>query len=324
MNVLITGGAGYIGSHVAYILLENGYNVTVLDNLSRGDRKLIPKKANFVKGDISNRLLVEKLLKKINFTAVLHFAGYIRVDESIKMPQKYILNNYEKTKIFLKICLKNNLKKIIFSSTAAVYGKSKKKLINEKHKLKAVNPYSKSKLMVENFIKKNSKKNKLKYIILRYFNVAGADTKLRTGLISSYSTHLIKLVSEVIVKKRKKIIINGDDYETKDGTPVRDYIHISDLALIHLESLKYLIKKNKSNVFNCGYGKGYSVKEIINSANKIFKNKIKYSIGPRRTGDIEHVVADPNKFKKLIKWKPKYNSIKKILISSVNWEKKLI
>lgn len=324
MNVLITGGAGYIGSHVAYILLENGYNVTVLDNLSRGDRKLIPKKANFVKGDISNRLLVEKLLKKINFTAVLHFAGYIRVDESIKMPQKYILNNYEKTKIFLKICLKNNLKKIIFSSTAAVYGKSKKKLINEKHKLKAVNPYAKSKLMVENFIKKNSKKNKLKYIILRYFNVAGADTKLRTGLISSYSTHLIKLVSEVIVKKRKKIIINGDDYETKDGTPVRDYIHISDLALIHLESLKYLIKKNKSNVFNCGYGKGYSVKEIINSANKIFKNKIKYSIGPRRTGDIEHVVADPNKFKKLIKWKPKYNSIKKILISSVNWEKKLI
>ena len=160
----------------------------------------------------------------------------------------------------------------------------------------------------------------MKYIILRYFNVAGADIKLRTGLISRYSTHLIKLVSEVIVKK-EKIIINGDDYETKDGTPVRDYIHVSDLALIHLEFLKYLIKKNKSNIFNCGYGKGYSVKEVINSANKIFKNKIKYSIGPRRTGDIEHVVADPNKFKKLIKWKPKYNNIKKILISSVNWEK---
>ena len=177
--------------------------------------------------------------------------------------------------------------------------------------------------MIENLIKKNSKKNNLKYIILRYFNVAGADSKLRTGLVSGNSTHLIKLISEIIVKKRKKIIINGDNYTTKDGTPVRDYIHVSDLAFIHLESLKYLLKKNRSGIFNCGYGKGYSVKEIIDTANKIFNNWIKYSIGPRRIGDAGHVVSNPNKFKKLTKWKPKYNDIKKILKSAVSWEKKL-
>ena len=324
MNILITGGAGYIGSHVSYLLLEKGYNVTIIDNLSRGNKKLVPKKANFIKCDIGNKFAVNRILKKKLFTAVLHFAGYIRVDESIRIPSKYNFNNYKKSKIFIESCIENNIKKIIFSSTAAVYGKTKKTLINENYRLKASNPYAKSKLMIENFIKKKSKKNNLKYVILRYFNVAGADKKLRTGLISSYSTHLIKLISEVVVKKRKKIIINGNNYTTKDGTPVRDYIHISDLAFMHLESLKYLLKKNKSSTFNCGYGKGYSVKEIIDTANKIFNNRVKYSIGPRRAGDAEYVVANSNKFKKLTKWKPKYNDIKKILKSAVSWEKNLI
>lgn len=323
MKILITGGAGYIGSHVSHLLVDRGYNVTIIDSLLTGNKKLIPKKAKFINSDISNVKRINKILQKYKFDLVIHFAGLIRVDESVKFPKKYIYNNYEKTKIFLNICLKNGLKKLIFSSTAAVYGNPKKNKVSENNKLSPLNPYAKSKLMIENFIKKLSKKNDLKYVILRYFNVAGADKKMRTGLISKYSTHLIKIVSEVAVKKRKKILINGDNYKTRDGTPIRDYIHVSDLAEAHLLSLKYLLNGNKSGVFNCGYGKGYSVKEIIQTANKLFDNTINFSIGPKRAGDSKYVVANPTKFIKTMKWKPKFNNIKKIIISAVNWEKKL-
>jgi len=323
MKILITGGAGYIGSHVSHLLVDRGYDVTIIDSLLTGNKKLIPKKAKFINSDISNVKRINKILQKYKFDLVIHFAGLIRVDESVKFPKKYIYNNYEKTKIFLNICLKNGLKKLIFSSTAAVYGNPKKNKVSENNKLSPLNPYAKSKLMIENFIKKLSKKNDLKYVILRYFNVAGADKKMRTGLISKYSTHLIKIVSEVAVKKRKKILINGDNYKTRDGTPIRDYIHVSDLAEAHLLSLKYLLNGNKSGVFNCGYGKGYSVKEIIQTANKLFDNTINFSIGPKRAGDSKYVVANPTKFIKTMKWKPKFNNIKKIIISAVNWEKKL-
>lgn len=323
MKILITGGAGYIGSHVSHLLVDRGYDVTIIDSLLTGNKKLIPKKAKFINSDISNVKKINKILQKYKFDLVIHFAGLIRVDESVKFPKKYIYNNYEKTKIFLNICLKNGLKKLIFSSTAAVYGNPKKNKVSENNKLSPLNPYAKSKLMIENFIKKLSKKNDLKYVILRYFNVAGADKKMRTGLISKYSTHLIKIVSEVAVKKRKKILINGDNYKTRDGTPIRDYIHVSDLAEAHLLSLKYLLNGNKSGVFNCGYGKGYSVKEIIQTANKLFDNTINFSIGPKRAGDSKYVVANPTKFIKTMKWKPKFNNIKKIIISAVNWEKKL-
>lgn len=323
MKILITGGAGYIGSHVSHLLVDRGYNITIIDSLLTGNKKLIPKKAKFINSDISNVKRINKILQKYKFDLVIHFAGLIRVDESVKFPKKYLNNNYEKTKIFLSICLKNGLKKLIFSSTAAVYGNPKKNKVSENNKLNPLNPYAKSKLMIENFIKKLSKKNGLKFVILRYFNVAGADKKMRTGLISKYSTHLIKIVSEVAVKKRKKILINGDNYKTRDGTPIRDYIHVSDLAEAHLLSLRYLLKGNKSGIFNCGYGKGYSVKEIIQTANKLFNNTINFSIGPKRPGDSKYVVANPNKFIKTMKWKPKFNNIKKIIISAVNWEKKL-
>ena len=323
MKILITGGAGYIGSHVSHLLVDRGYDVTIIDSLLTGNKKLIPKKAKFINSDISNVKKINKILQKYKFDLVIHFAGLIRVDESVKFPKKYIYNNYEKTKIFLNICLKNGLKKLIFSSTAAVYGNPKKNKVSENNKLSPLNPYAKSKLMIENFIKKLSKKNDLKYVILRYFNVAGADKKMRTGLISKYSTHLIKIVSEVAVKKRKKLLINGDNYKTRDGTPIRDYIHVSDLAEAHLLSLKYLLVGNKSGIFNCGYGKGYSVREIIQTANKLFNNTINFSIGPKRPGDSKYVVANPNKFIKTMKWRPKFNNIKKIIISAVNWEKKL-
>jgi len=324
-NILVTGGAGYIGSHLVNLLIDKDYKVTVIDNLVTGYKKLVNKKAKFYNYDIADKKIINVILKKNKFDFVIHLAGLIRVDESIKKPKKYNDYNYVKSKIFLNNCINHNIKKIIFSSTATVYGNSKKNKISENDKLNPINPYSKSKLKFENYIINQSKKKNIKYIILRYFNVAGADQKLRSGLISKYPTHLIKIVSEVAVGKRKKIIINGNDYNTIDGTTIRDYIHVSDLAEMHILALKYLIKKNQSNIFNCGYGKGYSVKEIINNYNTIIKKKIFYTIGPRRFGDSERLVANNNKFKKYFSnWKPKFNNIKKILETSLKWEKKLL
>ncbi len=323
-NILVTGGAGYIGSHVSYLLIEKGYNVTVLDSLITGNKKVLPRKAKLEKFDIANKTKVEKLLKKGKFSAVLHFAGLIRVDESVKYPKKYMKFNYIKSKKFIGICLKNAVNKIIFSSTASVYGNPKKNKVEETDKLNPLNPYAKSKLLVEKFILSKSKKNNLKYVILRYFNVAGADKKMRTGLISKFSTHLIKIVSEVATKKRKKVIINGNDYNTPDGTAVRDYIHVSDLADIHLKSLEYLLKEKKSEIFNCGYGKGFSVKEVVKLANKLTKNGIPFEIGPRRPGDSKYVVSNPKKFMNTTGWKPKFQNLSLILKTAFNWEKKLI
>ena len=322
-NILITGGAGYIGSHVANSLLDNNYNVTIIDNLITGNKQLIPKKANFFNCDISDQKEVTKIINQKKFDLVMHFAGLIRVDESIKKPGKYYEFNYEKAKVFLNTCIKNDLKKIIFSSTASVYGNPKEDNVSENDPLDPLNPYAKSKLKLENFLIEISKKDNIKYIILRYFNVAGADEKMRTGLISKYSTHLIKIASEVAAGKRDKIIINGDDYDTIDGTAVRDYIHVSDLADIHLISGKYLIENGQSNIFNCGYGVGFSVKQVIQSYNKILKKKIETTIGIRRLGDSKSVVANSNKFYQKFLWKPKYNNLKYILKTAYSWEKKI-
>ena len=323
-NILVTGGAGYIGSHVCYLLIEKGYNVTIIDNLVTGSKKVIPTKAKLEKYDIANKSQVEKLLNKKKFSAVLHFAGLIRVEESVKYPNKYMEFNYKKSKKFIEICIKNNLNKIIFSSTAAVYGNPNKNKVEETDRLNPLNPYAKSKLLTEKFILNKAKKTKLKYIILRYFNVAGADIKMRTGLISKFSSHLVKAVSEVVTKKRDKLVVNGNDYNTPDGTPIRDYIHVSDLANIHLKSLEFLLKNNKSEIFNCGYGKGYSVKQVINTTNKLIKNKIKYEVGPRRAGDSKYIVSNPKKFMKATSWKPKFNNLKHILQTAIKWEKKLL
>ena len=322
-NILLTGGAGYIGSHVANLLLDKGLNVSIIDNLITGNKKLIPSKANFYNCDIDDANSVQKIIKKNEFDIVMHFAGLIRVDESVKLPKKYHLYNYQKAKKFLNICFENNLKKVIFSSTASVYGNPEKKNVSEKDKVNPLNPYAETKLKLENYLIKESKKQNVKYIILRYFNVAGADEKLRSGLISKFSTHLIKIASEVAVGKKDKLIINGDDYDTKDGSPVRDYIHVSDLADIHIVSARYLFNKNKSNIFNCGYGKGFTVKEVIKTYNKILDKKIKYEIGERRPGDSKLIVANPDKFKKIMKWKPKFNDLKYILKTAYSWEKKL-
>jgi UDP-glucose 4-epimerase len=322
-NILVTGGAGYIGSHVVNLLIDKGYNVTVLDNLITGTFKLINKKATFHEIDIADKNKIEPILKNNQFDIIMHFAGLIRVDESVKDPKKYNEYNFTKSKIFLKNCLKYKINKIIFSSTATVYNDLKETKLSEKDELNPTNPYAKSKLSFEKHLINQAKNNNLNYIILRYFNVAGADEKLRSGLISKYSTHLIKIASEVAVGKKSELIINGNDYDTPDGTPIRDYIHVSDLADIHLVAAKYLHEKNQSNIFNCGYGKGYSVKEVIEAYNKILEKKIKFKIGPKRLGDSKILIANPDKFNQTMNWKPKFDNLKYILKTAYEWEKKL-
>ncbi len=293
-NILVTGGAGYIGSHVCHLLIDQGYNVTCIDSLITGNKELLPKEVKLEVFDISDNEKVTNLIKSNNFDLVMHFAGLIRVDESVEQPERYRDFNFVKAKTFLETCYENNLKKVIFSSTAAVYGNPKKDKVTEEDPTNPLNPYASSKLELERFIQQTSKQYNSRYIILRYFNVAGADEKLRTGLISKVSTHLIKVASEVATNKRDSLTINGDDYDTPDGTAIRDYIHVSDLADIHLVSAEHLINGGNSDLFNCGYGKGYSVKEVIQNLNDVLNKKIKVKIGPRR-----------------------------ILNSAVSWEKKI-
>jgi UDP-glucose 4-epimerase len=321
-NFLLTGGAGYIGSHVAHMLIDEGHKVTIIDNLITGSKQIVPKNAKLIKCDISNEKVVTKIIQNNKFDIVMHFAGLTRVDESIKFPKKYDNFNYKKAKIFINTCFKNNLKKIIFSSTASVYGNPKGKKVSENDKLNPMNPYAKSKLKLEKFIIKKSKIHKARYIILRYFNVAGADYKKRTGMIAKASTNLIKVICEVASGKRKKLIINGNNFNTKDGTTIRDFIHVSDLAQIHNLSAKYLIKDKKSQIFNCGYGNGFSILDVIKSMNFILKKRLPFIVGKPRKKDIYFSVADTKKFNRNFRWKPKYNSLNYILITALNWEKK--
>jgi len=322
-NILLTGGAGYIGSHVAHLLIDEGHSVSIIDSLITGNKKLVPSKAKLNICDIADKDKIYKIIEEENFDLVMHFAGLIRVDESVKEPKKYNDYNYEKSKIFLDICFKSGLDKIIFSSTASVYGNPKKDQVSENDEMNPLNPYALSKLNLENFLIEKSKQLSIKYIILRYFNVAGAEKEMRTGLISKFSTHLIKVACEVAKGKKKELIINGDDYDTIDGTPVRDYIHISDLADIHLLCAEDLMRNHQSNIFNCGYGQGFSVKEVLNTLNTVLKFNISTKIGPRRPLDSKYVVANSDKFKNYFSWKPKYNNLKYILETALEWEEKI-
>ena len=322
-NILLTGGAGYIGSHVAHLLIDKGYNVTVIDSLITGNKHLVPSKAKLEICDIAEVNKISEIIQNNKFDLVMHFAGLIKVDESILYPEKYNNYNYEKAKIFLNTCLDNQLNKIIFSSTASVYGNTTKDNVSENDILNPLNPYALSKLKFENYIVDKSKSDALKYIILRYFNVAGAEDKLRTGLIVKSSTNLIKVICEVATKKKDALVINGNDYDTLDGTPIRDFIHISDLAEMHYLSAKYLIKDEKSEIFNCGYGKGFSIMEVVDSMNKVLKRTLPTIIGKRRVKDIKSSIANVQKFKDYFEWEPKFNDLEHILKTSYEWEKKL-
>ena len=321
MNILLTGGAGYIGSNVVLALLDSGHKVHVIDNLSTGNESLIPKNVKFSICDIEDTVAVSNIIKNDNFDAIMHFAGYIQVEESVNNPEKYFTNNTKNSISLFETCRDFGLKNIIFSSTASAYGISTNASVNEGDQLNPQNPYAESKVQAENFLINNQ--TDFNFIILRYFNVAGADYNLRSGQISNKSTHLIKILSEVIIKKRKNINIFGNDYNTHDGTAIRDYIHVSDLADIHLKTAEYLIKNQKSNIFNCGYGKGFSVLDVINTANNIYKDTVKFNFSSRRKGDVEKLIANVNKITKFIKWKPKFDDLEVIIRSSVEWEKKL-
>jgi UDP-glucose 4-epimerase len=324
MRILLTGGAGYIGSHTSLRLLDAGYQVTILDNLVNGTLKLIPKKAKFLNSDISDEDKVSKLLKNNQFDIIIHFAAYTKVGESVEFPEKYIDNNFNKAKIFLNTCIEHGLNKIIFSSTGSVYGNVSKENILETDNTAPINPYSESKLKFEKHLELLSKENVCSSIILRYFNVAGADKDLRSGLLTN-PDNLIKAICEVATKKREKLIINGKGYKTKDGTTIRDFIHVSDLAEMHLLAARNLIDdlNISSNIFNCGYGKGYSIKDVVDEMNKILQHNINYEFGPNRLGDASHSVADVTKFVKKFQWKPKYNDLNAILKSALDWEKKI-
>ena len=322
MNVLLTGGAGYIGSHAALSLLDSGHDVHIIDNLSTGNEKLIPNNAKFTNCNINDEKIISDLIQSNRFELLMHFAGFIQVEESVRYPDKYFENNTDNAIKLFNTCKKHGLKNIVFSSTAAAYGSVDKiKLVDENIKLNPQNPYAESKIKTEKFLMEHQ--HEFNFIILRYFNVAGADENLRSGQISKRSTHLIKILSEVILGKRDYIEIFGNDYDTPDGTAVRDYIHVSDLADIHLEVGKKLLENLESNLFNCGYGNGFSVLDVVNTANKLYQNKIDYKFSDRRDGDVEKLIAETSKIMKYIKWKPKYNDLNKIISSSVKWEEKI-
>ena len=323
MNILLTGGAGYIGSHICNILIDQGYKISTIDNLSTGDINLIPKKVEHVNCDISDRKIVSSFIKKNNFDVVMHLAAFTRVSESVKYPEKYKLNNFKKAKIFIDLCLENDLKKIIFSSTGSVYGNLNKDInIKEDEPTNPINPYSETKLKFEKYLLEQTIKKKASCTILRYFNVAGADLKKRTGLRSN-PDNLIKAICEVAVKKRKKLTINGNDYKTRDGTPIRDFIHVLDLVDIHILVAKSLMNFGENEIYNCGYGAGFSIMDVVKEMSSIIGFELPIEFGARRKGDAVYSVADNQKFLKKFSWKPKYNNLKVILESALEWEKSL-
>ena len=318
-NILVTGGAGYIGSHIVEQLIKNKENVIILDNLVTGYKKLINKKAKFVKADIKNKSKITKIIKDYNISSIIHLAAYLNVSEAENNKKKYYQNNIIGTKNLLEACKNSNVENIIFSSSCSIYGDVKGS-VNENRKANPQGYYAYTKYKSEELIKKFSKQSKFKYGILRYFNVAGASPSGKIGEIEKSHGHLIKNIAIESLKKKPRIKIFGNDYSTKDGTCIRDYVHVSDLADIHIKGLKYLKDNKKSFVLNCGYGKGYSVKQIVDIFKKI-KKGVDVQYQKRRPGDIAQVYADTKKFKKILKWRPKYNNIKLIIQSTIKWEK---
>ncbi len=322
MNILVTGGAGYIGSHIIELLVKKKTNkVIVLDNLSTGYKILVNKKSKFFKGDINNKKLIKKLINNFNIDTIIHLAASLNVNEAQKNKKKYYKNNVTGTKNLLLSCKNTNVKNIIFSSSCSIYGNIKGS-VNERKKPNPQGYYAITKYKGEELLKKYALKFNYNFLILRYFNVAGASPSGKIGEIETSHGHLIKNIAIQSMNKKPILHIYGNNYNTKDGTCVRDYIHVTDLADIHLKGINYLKKNKKSFTLNCGYGKGYSVLQIANKFKKIKKNtQIKFM--NKRPGDIAQVYSDTKKFKKLLNWKPKYNDIDKIIKSAMRWETKL-
>ena len=317
-NILITGGAGYIGSHIVEQLVKTKSNIIILDNLVTGYKRLINKKAIFIKGDIQNKTKLAKIISDFKINSIIHLAAYLNINEAEKNKKKYYKNNVNGSLNLVHACKESNVRSIIFSSSCSIYGNVKGS-VSEKKKPNPQGYYAYTKYKGEEIIKKFATKYNYRYGILRYFNVAGASSSGKIGEINTSHGHLIKNIAIQNLKKTPLISIYGNNYKTKDGTCIRDYMHVSDLSNIHIETLKYIDSKSKSLILNCGYGKGYSVLDIV----KIFKKNNKKLIVDfklKRKGDVAQIYSDTKKLKKTLKWVPKYNNIKKIIKSAIKWE----
>ena len=322
--VLVTGGAGYIGSHAVLALLDAGWPVVVIDNLTTGFRWAVPEAAAFVEGDIADQALVAQLIERHRIKAIVHFAGSIVVPESVEDPLKYYENNTVKSRSLIESAVKGGVRHFIFSSTAATYGIPEQVPVGEGARTQPINPYGWSKLMTERMLADAAFAHPLNYCALRYFNVAGADPRGRSGQSTAGATHLIKVAVEAAIGKRGHVSVFGTDYGTPDGTGVRDYIHVSDLAAAHVDALEKLIADPAtSHIMNCGYGRGFSVLEVLDSVDRVTNMKIERRLEPRRAGDPDALVADNAKILATLPWRPQRDDLDTIVADALAWERHL-
>lgn len=322
MCILVLGGAGYIGSHTALELIKAGYDVVIADNLVTGHRSAVPKEAKFYEGDIRDYDFLNDLFQKETIDAVIHFAAYSLVGESVVNPLKYYENNLYGTKVLLDAMVANHVDKIVFSSTAATYGEPENIPILETDRTLPTNPYGETKLAMEKMFYWAAKAYGLRYVSLRYFNACGADESGEIGEAHSPESHLIPLILQVPNGKRDSITVYGTDYDTPDGTCIRDYIHVTDLAQAHILAVAYLRQGGESDIFNLGNGIGYSVLEVIETARKITGHSIPAVEAERRAGDPARLVASSDKARSILCWKPAHHSLEEIIESAWNWHRK--
>ncbi len=321
MAILVLGGAGYIGSHTVYALVDRGVDVVVADNLETGHIEAVHPKARFYQGDIRNRAFVDSVFEQEKIDGVIHFAANSLVGESMVNPLKYYDNNLCGTKVLLESMVAHGIDKIVFSSTAATYGEPERVPILETDRTEPTNTYGETKLAMEKMFKWTGKAHGLRYVSLRYFNACGAHTSGQIGEAHNPESHLIPLILQVPNGQRESVSIFGDDYDTKDGTCVRDYIHVMDLAQAHILAMDYLAQGNESNIFNLGNGVGFTVKEVIETARKVTGDPIKAVISPRRAGDPAQLIASSEKAKSVLGWKPEHADLEEIIATAWNWHK---
>jgi UDP-glucose 4-epimerase len=323
MSVLVTGGAGYIGSHMVHELRDTSQRLVVLDNLSTGHRWAIPGDVPFVVGDVSNQKLVASVIQDYAVDTIIHFAGSIVVPESVSDPLGYYHNNTVKSRNLIASAVYNGVKNFIFSSTAAVYGMPETSPIDEETPMSPISPYGSSKMMTEIMLRDTAAAHDFNYVALRYFNVAGADPKGRCGQSTPNATHLIKVAVQTALGQRPHLDVYGTDYPTSDGTCVRDYIHVCDLARAHSAALNYLREGGSSQVLNAGYGRGFSVLEVVKAVKKISKADFEVRKSARRAGDPADLVSDAKLLPELLGWKPEYNDLETIVAHAFAWERHL-
>ena len=319
MRILVLGGAGYIGSHTVYELVDAGYEVIVIDNLLTGFKEAVHPQAKFYEGDIRDKIFLDNILSKEKIDGVIHFAASSQVGESMKNPLKYYNNNLCGTEVLLESMVEHGIDKIVFSSTAATYGEPESIPILETARTLPTNCYGETKLSMEKMFKWISKAHNLRYVSLRYFNACGAHPNGKIGEAHNPETHLIPLVLQVPNGKREYISVFGNDYDTKDGTGVRDYIHVNDLAQAHILAMEYLSKGGESNIFNLGNGVGFTVKEVIETARKVTNHTIPIREEERRAGDPSVLIASSEKARKVLGWKPQYADLETIISTAWKW-----